>query len=50
MKDMNWPSPGKAVKTISKSTTTVVPKNSMGTKAAPMVQKSRCASCGGGKR
>lgn len=45
-----WPSPGKAVKTISKSTTTVMPKASAGTKAAPLVQKSRCASCGGGKR
>jgi len=46
MNNMNWPTPGKAVKTISKSTTTVAPKNSTGSKAAPMIQKSRCASCG----
>lgn len=42
-----WPTPGKAVKTISKSTSTATPKNNSGTKAAPLVQKSRCASCGG---
>jgi hypothetical protein len=47
MKNMNWPTPGNAVKTISKSTSTVVPKNNSKAQAAPMVQKSRCASCGG---
>lgn len=45
-----WPSPGKTVKTISKSNTTVMPKGNSSTKSAPLVQKSRCASCGGGRK
>jgi len=49
MKDNMYPAPSRTVKTISASKTTVAPKASAKTKAAPLVQKSRCASCGRGR-